>query len=121
LMAVQVLEDIGTVAPGDVVLVGTSAGTTAGVVGLAIDARAQGAVVIALTSVAFESDKRIVPEHPTGMLLHEVADVVVDLGSPFGDGEFQLPGTDLRILPSTGATGVVALWMIIAEAVSLLI
>jgi uncharacterized phosphosugar-binding protein len=120
LMAVHVLEDIATVEPGDIVLVGTSAGTSAGVVDLAISARERGAVVVALTGVAFEADPRLGSEHPSGRLLHEVADVVVDLGSPYGDGEFELSGTDVRILPSTGATGVVALWMIVAEAVALL-
>jgi uncharacterized phosphosugar-binding protein len=121
LMAVHVLQDIATVEAGDVVLVGTSAGTTAGVVDLAISARDLGAVVVALTGVAFETDPRLGSEHPSGRLLHEVADVVVDLGSPYGDGEFDLPDTDVQILPSTGATGVVALWMIVAEAVSLLV
>lgn len=120
LMAVHVLEDLGTVERGDVVLVGTSAGTTAGPIDLALGARERGATVIALTSVAFENDPRVASEHPTGQSLHQAADVVVDLGSPYGDGEFELAGTGVQILPSTGATGVVALWMIFAEAVSLL-
>lgn len=121
LMAVHVLEDVRAVEPGDVVLVGTSAGTTSGPVDLAIDSRQRGAKVIALTSVGFETDPRLAAEHPSGRLLHELADVVVDLGSPYGDGEFELPGTGAQILPSTGATGVVAMWMIFAEAVSILV
>ena len=88
-------------------------------VGLALDARELGAVVIALTSVDFERDPRVASEHPSGQSLHQAADVVVDLQSPYGDGEFELAG--VAILPSTGATGVVALWMIFAEAVSLLV
>jgi uncharacterized phosphosugar-binding protein len=100
------------------VIVGTSAGTTEGPVKLALAAREAGAVVIALTGLAFETDPRIRPGHPSGRLLHEAADIVVDLGSPYGDGEFELDG--VAILPSTGATGVVALWMIFAEAVATL-
>lgn len=121
LMAVHVLDDIGTVEAGDILIVGTSAGTSAGVVDLAIAGRTQGATVIALTGVAFETDPRLASEHPSGRLLHEVADVTIDLQSPFGDGEFDLPGTDVRILPTTGATGVVAMWMIFAQAVGLLV
>jgi uncharacterized phosphosugar-binding protein len=121
LMAVHVLEEPEAIEPGDVVIVATSAGTTEGVVGLALDARRRGATVIALTSVDFELDPRLTAERPAEGLLHQAADVVIDLASPYGDGEFTLPGTDIAILPSTGATGVMALWMIFAEATAMLL
>ncbi len=116
-MAADVLEGVASIERGDVVLLGTSAGTSAGTVDLAITSREHGAVLIAFTQVGFETDPRVGSAHPSGRLLHEVADLVVDLGGPFGDGEFVLPGTAVNILPASGATGVVALWMTFAEAV----
>ena len=121
LMAARTLESIDEIERGDVVIIGTSAGTSQGTVDLAEEAHARGAVVIALTGVAFENDPRMVRGHANGRVLHEEADLTVDLASPFGDGEFTLAGTGVQILPSSGATGVVALWMIFAEAVSILV
>ena len=120
LMAVDVLEDPESIQAGDAVLLGTSAGTSAGTIQLAITARERGAVLISFSQVAFETDLRIPRDHPSGRVLHELADVFVDLGGPFGDGEFALTGTDVRIIPSSGVTGVVALWMLLAEVVRLL-
>jgi uncharacterized phosphosugar-binding protein len=120
-MAVDVLTDAGQVRPVDSVLLGISAGTTAAVVDLALSLRDRRATVIALTGVPYETDRRVPPEHPSGKLLHEVADITIDLGGPFGDGEFDLDEASIRVIPSSGATGVVAMWMVFAEAVGLLL
>lgn len=121
LMAADVLTDVEAARPGDAVLLGISAGTTAPVIELALAIRRRGATLIALTGLPYETDPRVPPEHPSGRLLHQVADLVVDLGGPFGDGEFVLPGTSVAILPTSGATGVVAMWMVFAEAVGRLV
>ena len=124
LMAVHVLEDLDTVEAGDVVLAGTSAGTFADIVEAAIVATQRGAFVVALTQLSFETDARVPSTHASGRVLSEVADLVVDLGGPFGDGEFVLSDPDgraVQIIPSSGVTGVLALWMIMAEAVERLV
>jgi uncharacterized phosphosugar-binding protein len=119
LMAVHALDDPLSVQPGDCVILGVPAGTSAWVVELAIETRRRGGVLVALTSVTFENDPRTVVEHVSGKRLHELADVVVDLAGPAGDGVLQVDG--LPAFPPSGVTGVAALWMILAEAATCLV
>lgn len=124
LMAVDVLEDPADLAAGDVVLAGTSAGTFEDVIETALVAVARGAVVVALTQLPFELDERVPVAHGSGRRLSEIAHLVVDLGGPFGDGEFTLAdpdGRQVQVIPSSGITGVLALWMILAEALERLV
>jgi uncharacterized phosphosugar-binding protein len=116
-MAAHILEDPIVLEPGDVVIEGTPAGTSGLVIDIAIAAKARGATLIALTQLVYEQDPRIILQHPTGRRLHELADLVIDLGGCYGDGEIDLPGDDVRIIPSSGITGMTAMWMIFAEAV----
>lgn len=86
-----------SLAMGDVVLVVSVSGRNPVPVELAIAARAQGAVVIAVTSVSYSrsvSGRRGVPR------LFEVADHVLDIGGVPGDASVELgPG-----LPAAGPT-----------------
>jgi uncharacterized phosphosugar-binding protein len=120
LMAVHILTDPVAVQPGDCVIEGTPVGVTGLAVEWALKARTRGATLVALTNVAFEQDPRAVLEHPTHGRLHELADIVVDLAGPVGDGVSEDPTTGIRILPHSGVTGMVAMWMIFAEAASVL-
>lgn len=118
LMAAHVLHDPITIAPGDVVLAGTNAGTAAPYIEIAREARTRGATVIVLTQLNFERQPDLVLGHPRGQRLHELADLVIDLGGEIGDGELPFGDSGVQILPSSGVTGIVALWMIFGEAVA---
>ena len=107
-MAVHILTDPVAVQPGDCVIEGTPVGVTGLAVEWALKAKARGATLVALTNVAFEQDPRAVLEHPTRGRLHELADIVVDLAGPVGDGVFEDPHTGIRVLPHSGVTGMVA-------------
>jgi uncharacterized phosphosugar-binding protein len=120
MVAVHALRDTISVQPGDCVIHGTPAGTSAFDVELAIAVKRRGAALVALTSVAFEDDPNTVVEHVSGKRLHELADVVVDLAGPVGDGLFENAELGFRVIPHSGVTGVTALWMIFAEATALL-
>jgi len=74
--------------PGDVVLVGTNAGTDAGTVQVALAARAAGCLVVGLTCVAYERWPDVVVEHPEGGRLVDIADIVV----PIVYRSVQIPG-----------------------------
>jgi uncharacterized phosphosugar-binding protein len=117
-MAIHSLEDPIAIERGDVVLIGTNAGTTVLTVETALIARQRGAIVVALTQIAYEADPAAPAEHPSGQKLHEVADIVIDLGGQFGDGElsFSENANEMRILPGSGAAVVIAAWMVLAEA-----
>ena len=119
-IAAHILADPIVVQPGDCVIEGTPVGVS----GLAIDAargaKARGAVLVALTNVAFENHPSTILEDPSRARLHELADIVVDLGGPVGDGIFDDPETGTRVIPHSGVTGMVAMWMIFAEATAVL-
>ncbi|HEU4672242.1 MAG TPA: sugar isomerase domain-containing protein [Candidatus Limnocylindrales bacterium] len=101
---------------GDVVLVGTNAGTDAGTVEVARAARAAGCTVIALTSVAYEDWPDVVRDHPSGRRLIDEADLVVDIGGVVGDGAVELPGVDTPVGPTSGVLLAAAAWAILVRA-----
>jgi uncharacterized phosphosugar-binding protein len=113
----------GTFVPetGDVVLVGTNAGTDAGTVEVALEARDAGCFVVALTSVAYERWPDIVREHPSGQRLLDVADVVIDIGGVVGDGIVRLPGVDTPVAPTSGVVLVAVAWAVLARAAERLV
>lgn len=102
--------------PGDVVLVGTNAGTDAGTVQVAIAARDAGCIVIGLTCVAYERWPDVVVEHPSGAKLVDLADIVVDIGGVVGDGIVELPGLDTAVGPTSGVVLCAAAWAILVGA-----
>lgn len=104
----------------DVILIHSNCGTTAKTVSIAIMARDMGISTIALTCLPFEASDLVRAEHPSGKRLHEVCDVVVDLGGMPGDGVVSVPGSQVRVAPLSGVLGVAAAWAIIAAACDLL-
>jgi uncharacterized phosphosugar-binding protein len=102
--------------PGDVVLVGTNAGTDAGTVQVALAARAAGCVVIGLTCVAYERWPDVVVEHPDGGKLVDIADIVIDIGGVVGDGVVELDGLDTAVGPTSGVVLAAAAWAILVDA-----
>ena len=100
---------------GDLLFVGSVSGKTANVVELAIQARARGLQVIALTAFAYSS--RLLSEHPSGKHLYEVADLVLDNGAPYGDAMLDVEGLEYPICPASGIGAVVTLWAVVAGIV----
>jgi len=119
-IAVHDMIDAVMVRPGDCVLVGSAVGTAASTVTVALEAKQRGGTIIALTNVAFENDPDTIIEHPSGQRLHQVADLVVDVGGPLGDGVFEVDALRLRAIPHTGVTMVATMWMIFSEALHIL-
>jgi uncharacterized phosphosugar-binding protein len=118
LVTAHVLEEPLVIEAGDTVLMGTNAGTTFIAVETATIARERGAHVVVLSQLVYERSELIESWHPSGRRLHELGDVVVDLGGSVGDGVMELLDTGVRIMPSSGVTGMVAMWMIFSEAVA---
>jgi uncharacterized phosphosugar-binding protein len=101
---------------GDVVIVGTNAGTDAGTVQVAIAARDAGLIVIGLTNVAYERHPDVVVEHPTGAKLVDLADILIDIGGDVGDAVLDIDGLEERFAPTSGAVLVALAWAILAGA-----
>jgi uncharacterized phosphosugar-binding protein len=106
---------------GDVVLVGTNAGTDAGTVQVAQAALAAGCFVIGLTCMAYERWPDVVVEHPSGARLIDLADIVVDIGGVVGDGVVELPSLDTAVGPTSGVALTAAAWAILVRAAELLV
>ena len=101
--------------PGDVLFVGSVSGKTANVVELALQARARGLTVIALTAPAYSS--KLASEHPSGKHLYEIADLVLDNHAPYGDALLEVEGLDYPICPASGIGAAVTLWAVVAGIV----
>ncbi|MBG9979545.1 SIS domain-containing protein [Facklamia sp. DSM 111018] len=106
-------------ASGDVILIVSNSGRNAVPVEMALEAQNLGGKVIAMTSLlhsqAYES------RHPSQKRLFEIADVVLDNGSPIGDSGFYLPNFETPMGASSDAVGIILAQAIMCQAVHLLV
>lgn len=87
---VEELWNLSPIGPGDVFVIASNSGVNGSVVGLAILAKQKGHGVVAVTSL--QHTRQVVPKHPSGRRLSDVADVVVDNLAPYGDATLALNG-----------------------------
>ena len=97
---------------GDVLFVGSVSGKTANVVELAIQAHAHGLKVIAITALSYSP--KLLSEHPSGLHLYEVADMVLDNHAPYGDAMLEVDGLDYPVCPASGLGAAAVLWAVVA-------
>lgn len=114
----QEVAAIANASPGDVLLIHSNCGTTTKAVSLARCARNAGVATIGIVQLAFEASERIGSDDVHGQRLHEVCDVVIDVGGAFGDGMIERSGAS-SIAPLSGALAVAAAWAIIAGGAEL--
>lgn len=96
--------------PGDCVLVGSVSGRTSWAVSLALALKACGATVIALVALDYAAE--VQSAHPSGKLLNEVADLVIDMRVPFGDGSLDVEGLEAPALPLSGVSQATICWAV---------
>jgi uncharacterized phosphosugar-binding protein len=82
--------DLAPVEPQDVFVLVSSSGVNGTVVELATLVKERGHPLVALTSVAHST--AMASRHPSGRKLMDLADVVLDNGSPYGDAVLTLEG-----------------------------
>ena len=104
------------VAAEDVAIVISNSGRNAAPVEMALEMRARGVRVIAITNI--EQSRASAPRHSSGKRLYEVADVAVDNCVPAGDALLELAGLNSRIGPSSTVAGAAVINSIIIEAVA---
>jgi uncharacterized phosphosugar-binding protein len=104
--------------PTDVMIVFSASGLSAVPIEMALGARTRGLTVVAVTSVAqsLASEAR----HEAGRLL-DVADIVLDLGTPAGDALVQIEGLDTPVAPGSTIAAVVLVNEIKAQTAELLV
>lgn len=103
---------------GDVVLVGSVSGRTASAVSLAMALKEAGAKLVALVAKDYATE--VTSAHPSGKLVHDFADVVIDMRVPFGDASVEVEGLEAPVLPTSGVSQATICWMICAAAIEAL-
>jgi len=111
--AERVLADY-PVEAGDVVFIASNSGRNAYPIEMALACKARGATTIAITSLRHA--RAITSRHPSGKLLYQVTDLVLDNGGEYGDAALNVGG-DTRMGPTSTIAGVFLLNAILAEAV----
>lgn len=98
---------------GDVMIIGSVSGKTVNVIDLALEARAMGVKVIAMTSVEYST--RLKSDHASGKRLMELGDVLLDNCAPFGDAMMEVDGLEAPICPASGMAAAYIMWAVIAQ------
>jgi uncharacterized phosphosugar-binding protein len=105
--------------PGDIFLVISVSGRNTVPVEMALEGKARGATVVAVTSVAYS--QTVTSRHPSGQRLFEVADYVIDLGGVPGDALVTFDGLPQAVGPSSTVVGAALLNALVCETVERLL
>jgi uncharacterized phosphosugar-binding protein len=96
--------------PGDVMLLSSVSGKNSIPVEFALACREYGVRTIGFTSMQYTAN--VQAQHKSGKKLCDAVDVVIDIGAPYGDAAVEIPGLDFKALPVSGASMIIAGWMI---------
>jgi uncharacterized phosphosugar-binding protein len=100
----------------DVGIIISNSGRNAGPVEMALEMRARGVGVVAITNL--KQSQAATSRHSSGKRLFELADVAIDNCVPAGDALLALPGLNTRIGASSTVAGAAIINSIIIEAVA---
>jgi uncharacterized phosphosugar-binding protein len=89
---------------GDTILIISNSGRNSVPVEMALEARAAGASVIALSSL--KHSRRVRSRHTSGRRLFEAADVVLDNQAEYGDAAYVVEGCAVPAGPTSDAVGI---------------
>lgn len=112
----RTLLDKEQVAQQDVAILISNSGRNNVPVEMALELKARGVKVIAITSV--EQSRSSVPLHASGKRLFEIADITIDNCVPPGDALLTIKGLNSRIGPSSTVAGATIINSIVIEAVN---
>ncbi len=87
----------------DVLIIISNSGRNAVPVEMAIEAKSRGIPVLAVTSLAYS--REVSSRQPGGKKLYEVADIVMDNCTPYGDAVVNLPGVAQPVGPLSTVAG----------------
>jgi len=99
----RLILDCHDLRPGEVLIVVSNSGINAVPVEVALEGKARGLTVVALTSL--NHSRAVPPRHPNGKHLFEVADIVVDTCGELGDAAVAYAGLGARVGPTSLLAG----------------
>ena len=103
--------------PGDVIIIHSVSGRNPVPIDVALAAKDKGATVIALTNLTTAT--AVKSRHPSGKMLHDAADLVLDNCGCMGDASTDVQGVPSRVGPTSTAVGAAMLNAMITRAVEL--
>jgi uncharacterized phosphosugar-binding protein len=103
-----------TVQAGEVIIVISNSGINGLPVDMAMEAKAKGLKVVALTSSAYFENE---PRHSSGKKLRDIADLVINNHLPSGDALVTLPSTQTKMASGSTIIGGVILNLIMTTVV----
>lgn len=112
------INNVFLVRRNDLVILGSVSGRSRDIVEGAILARKRGITTVGLTSMT--QTTAAIPDHPSGQLLKDVVDYLLDIGGVAGDAMLDIAGVDGRVCPSSGISAAAVTWAVMAETVALL-
>ncbi len=112
----SIILDSYQTSPGEVIIIISTSGLNIVPVEMAIKAKEKGLKIVTLTSLryrdVFES------RHPSGKMIADLSDVVIDSDISPGDAAIEVPGYPYKMAPLSGIIGASILWALICEIVS---
>jgi len=99
--------------PGEILIIVSNSGKNQGPVEMALYAKEKGLKVIAVTSM--QHSTAVSSEHPSGKKLYEIADLVIDNGSPLGDACVELAPDVPKVGPLSTVACAIVLNCIVCE------
>ena len=99
--------------PGDALIVHSVSGRNPVTVEIAMDAKENGAQVIAVTNLSYS--RSVTSRHPSGKRVFELADVILDNHGDIGDACVTISGLEQKVSPTSTVIGAAMLNTIVAE------
>ena len=103
---------------GDVLIIHSVSGRNAVTIDMAECAREKGMTVIVVTNM--NTATSVTSRHPSGKMLHDFADILLDNHGDHGDATIQLPGFDQKLASSSTVIGAAILNAVKARASEIL-
>lgn len=104
---------------GETIIIASNSGRNSVPIEMAMEAKARGLHVVALTSLAHANTQT--SRHPSGKRLHELADYVLDNCGAVGDAALTVEGVPEPIAPTSTAVGVALLHSVVYAVVTRLV
>lgn len=100
----EILFRLSGISAKDIIMIVSTSGRNALTVEMGLKARETGTKLIAMTSLP--SSQQLSSRHPSGKRLFELADVVLDTMTKYGDAGFQVPNLENPVGPTSSLAGV---------------
>lgn len=108
----EVLKTVN-VQEGDLLLIHSVSGRNAVAIDMALDAKAKGVKVIALTNLTYSS--QVTARHSSNKRLFECADIVIDNCGDFEDSCIELDNFDQKVAPTSTVIGALIVNMLVVQ------